>query len=231
VLIAAAATLIVELGALAFAFAAGAQWRHATLLVLGTSAVWVCIACPALASGGKGGLSAAIRAGIVADASLVALVVLWLAGPYVTLGSVVKVYCTLAALALFSIAAVRCAVSPAGRAAMAVAVSILLMTAMSAPVWTGGILSSDVASGAAGAWVVRVSPTYSIASAVPRAAFIWHEAPVMYRITWVGDSVPAPPVEWYTATILYGGSAFVLSVVAFVRAGRRRARRDYLPAP
>jgi len=228
-LTAVAATLIVELGALALALTAGAEWREATLLVLGVSVVWVCLACPALAAGGKGEMSAALRAGIVADASLVALVVLWLAGPHVTFGSVVKVYCTLAVLALFSIAAVRCAASPAGRAAVAVAVSLLLMMALSAPLWTGGLLSLDAASGAAGGWVVRVSPAYSIASSVPRAGFIWHEAPVMYSITWVGDLVPAPPVEWYTASILFGGSALVLSVVAFIRIKRRRARGRRLP--
>lgn len=225
VLAAAAATLLVEAAVFVLARAGHVPVREASLGALMASCVWVALAAPVLAAAPDGALSSLLRGGIVADASAVTLIVLWLAGPTVTLLSAAKVYCTFAAMALLAIGVVRCGRTARTRFALAVIVSVVLMAACATPLWIGGLLASAGAqrSGRILAAGLNANPVYSIASATAaEARFVWHQTAVMYRLTWVTDYAP-PPVAWYACPAVYLPAAAAFGVLAWLR---RRARPE-----
>ena len=194
------------------------------------SCVWIALAAPVLAAAPAGALSGLFRGGIVADASAVTLIALWLAGPTVTLLSAAKVYCTFAAMVLLAIGAVRCGRTVRARLALAAIVSVALMAALATPLWIGGLLASAPA-GRAG-WVLaaglNANPVYSVASATAaQARFVWHQTGVMYRLTSVTDYAP-PPVAWYACPAVYLPAAAAFGVLAWLR---RRARPETGSAP
>lgn len=228
VVAAGAATVVVELGAYVVGRAGGASQRNATLAMLAVAAVWVALAAPALAAGGRGWFDALCRGGIVADGSGVALAVLWLAPGPMTLWAALKVYCILAALAMAAVAVVRAGRSDAGRCAIAVAWSTVVMAALAAPFWSNGLIASlqGRPRRLAVAWLVRVNPFQSILAATRRQlACVWNEEPVMYRLTRVGEYVQGPSVRWYTAAALF---AIVAGIFLGVGLLRRPARE---PSP
>ena len=116
---AAAATIGVEVGVYVLALSAGAPRLHAALATLAVATLWTALAAPVLAAEAADGLGAVLRAGIVADASAVALIVLWLSCPQVGLLGAVKIYCILAAMTLPAMAVSRLACGPGGRFALA----------------------------------------------------------------------------------------------------------------
>lgn len=219
-----AVTVTVELGVYLLAMACGAGPRNATLAGIVTIAVWLALAGPAMSAGGRSAIGVLIRGVVVADASAITLVALWGAGPYITLGAAARIYCTCAGMALFAASAVTCARSVAGRCAAAVAGAAVLSTAMATPLWIGGLLRSvdHATSQTIAAWALYINPVYSMASGVAKSTgFVWHQEPVMYGITRIGDIAAAPPVPWYSAPVIYGGAAGVLGAISLMR--RRRA--------
>lgn len=249
-LAAALATMAVELGVFLGAVACGIDGRQSVMASLAAGVVWVSLAAPAMAAGSNTGLGALLRGGIVADASAVLLIVLWLATPYVSFLAAVKIYCIYAALALAGIAAVRCARAPSARFTLAAVAAIAFMTALASPFWAGGAVHAAEASGsviarsvffisaaASPSWpgppppttgridsaivtstVVHANPFYCIWSVLAdRMPYAWHQAPVMYRITYLGNYAAVPAAPWYAAVRIYIYVAGILAVTNLLR--------------
>jgi len=228
---AAIATIAVEMGV----FVAGLAWRmprlHAALAALAVCVLWTALAAPVLAAFGRTAMAALLRGGIVADASLASLLVLWAACDEMTFPAALKIYCILAAVALAGIAATRLARTPAGRCACAVAASAVLLAALASPFWIGGAIHGQPRATAEGvaAAAVYANPFYAATACLTETArFVWHQAPVMYRITRIGDYAAAPPLLWYPAAIVYLSAAGVLAILAAL-AGGVRPQTDCCP--
>ena len=224
----ATATLGVELGA----FALGRGGANGVLAAIAASLLWVAMAAPALAAGAKDAWGAVLRAGTAVDASAVALLWMWLFArspdgeALVTFVAAVKIYCVLLATGLAGISAGRLGRSAAGRATAAVAMTVVLLAALATPFWTNGLVANlaDQARRRTVACSVYVNPFYSAVSAVVHEIpFAWNEAPLMYRITLIGDYAPAPPVPWYAAVIVWSSVAAALTAT---HALRRRRKAD-----
>lgn len=219
--VAACVTIAVELGVYYGWGGCGAGTRgtfHATLMAM---VLWVIVSAGPLAAGGRTWLGILLRGGIVADASLVALVVLWLRTPYLNLLDVLLIYCTLAVLAIACVAAVSMARTAGGRFATATIAMTVTTAAAASPFWVGGLL--QVTHGtlkdnivAAAVWA---NPIYAVMSTLGEesAAFVWHQATVMYQITRIGDFAAPPPVPWYAAVVVYGVVSMLLAAVAILR--------------
>ncbi len=204
--IGAAATVAVELGAFFLARAGGAGLTASMLVSLAVSAVWVALASPAFGAGGQGIMSCWLRGGAVADASAIALFVLWLVVPAMTFVSAVKIYCIYAAVALAAAAVVGVGKSSAGRAGLAVAVAVALMIALASPVWLGGPVSylEGEAAQALTSAAVKANPFFAVMAAVSEnVRQPWTEMTLMYELTALGDTVPLPPVRWHAPVPIY----------------------------
>ena len=223
---AAAATVIVEMAVYVLARALGAPLALAALAALAACTVWVALASAAWAAAAKATLGALLRGGVVADASGVTLLVLAGISPHVTLLAALKVYCALAATALFAIALVCCGSRRPGRCGAAVAAACVLAAALGTPLWTGGLLAlgGQEAKQAAVAWAVYANPFYSVTAAVvERTRFVWHQAPVMYNITRIGDYASPPPTPWWAAAAIYAGAACVIAAAKLLISRLRRS--------
>ena len=223
---AAAVTLAVELGAYALAAWSGASARGALLASLAVATMWVALASAPLAAGGRDVFSAALRGAVPADASLLTLLVLWplargpASGPYLSLAGVAEAYCVLAAMAVFSIAAVACARSRPGRQTAALAAAIVLAAAIATPFWTSGLLHAlpDAPAKSADAWALRANPFTCVTVAVTeRVGFFWHEWGLMYEAFGTFRPYPPPPALWYSAPIFWTALAGALGLAAVVR--------------
>ncbi|HUT57427.1 MAG TPA: hypothetical protein VNA25_06210 [Phycisphaerae bacterium] len=226
VLIAAVVTAAIVLGSYGLARAAGAEPREAILAALALMTMWVALSSASLAAEGKTWLSAAIRGAVPADTCLLALLILAplarhpnARAAYLSIGGVFKIYCTLAALAVFSVAAVCLSSRPTGRRALALAVSLLLAAAVASPFWINGLLEAiPYQSGkTVVAWAVHANPFYSVTGAiVERVRFFWHEWGMMYgRIGRFAD-YPPPPIRWYSSALIYGALASIVGLCAIV---------------
>lgn len=205
------ATVLVELGAYATGRGLGIGPVASVLAALAATAVWTALAAPAAAAGPKGRLDALFRGGIVADASAISLLVLWLivpdnprtGQPYFTFLAAVKIYCTLAAMALAAVAVVTCGRTVAGRHALAVGVAVALMLLLTSLLWAGVPLAAAPAEcrtsvAAATLWI---NPFWSIGAAVVRETdFVWTRYGMMYRLNPVRHYA-TPNVPWYAATV------------------------------
>ena len=222
VAVAAIATIAVELGIYLLGRACGAGIRNSTLAALATGVLWTAVASGVLAGGGKNSLGSLLRGGIVADASAVVLIVLWLSVPQMTLLAALKVYCIYAAMALAAVAAVTAAKSPDGKYTMGVAAAVVMFVSLTTPLWIGGMLAEadpkitrNIVT-----WATYANPFYCVIAAVEQMRFVWHRAPLMYHITRIGDSAAPPPVPWFAAAAIYACLAVMLSLVSLLR--RRR---------
>jgi len=221
-ILAAAATLAVEMGVFAAAMAGRMPPLRAALAVLATCVLWVVLATPALAASGRTAMGALLRGGIVADASLVSLLVLWAYCDEVTILAVLKIYCILVALTLTAVASTRLARTPAGRYIWAVLASAVLLGVLAGPFWIGGPIRGATRATAENlvAATVYANPFYAVTACLMETArFVWHQARVMYRITRIGDYASAPPLRWYPAVVIYLSAAVMLAVLAALARG------------
>jgi hypothetical protein len=223
VALAAGATVAVELGVFAAARWAGVPPARTAVATLATATLWVVLVTAPLAAGARGALGAVFRGGIVADASLPALIVLAVGGS-VGAGGAIAVYVVLAAVALAAVAAVRIARTAWGRHALAAATSVVLAVLLASPLWVGGLLGVAEGSlrGRIAYAAIAVNPFYAVTSATAGSTgFVWHQAPVMYSLTHLGDTAAAPPVPWYVTAVLYGCVAGMLAGASLVRKARK----------
>lgn len=220
--LAALATVLVGVGVFVAARWAGIPPVRSSTATLAAATLWVALVSAPLAAGGDTAFGSLLRGGVVVDASIPALILLVAAGPMTVLEAV-KVYCILAAVALWAIALVRIARTPWGRSALSVAASTVILALLASPLWVAG--PADALSGAARRAVVRfavtANPFYAVSRAtVESTGFVWHQAPVMYPLTWIGEHLTSPPVPWYHTAVLYAAVAAMLGGVALVRKNR-----------
>lgn len=221
------ATLAVVLGVYLAGRAAGAGPPDATVASLAAGTLWLALASPILAAGGSGALSALVRGGIVADASGLALLVLWLlrrfshaGGPCLTFLAAVEIYCTFVAIALVQVAAARCPRSPAWRYAAAILAAAIMAALLATPFWVTGPagMAAPRTRPAIAAAAVYLNPFYSVTSAVvEQTGIVWHQRGALYDLSGLFEHHAPPPVPWYTAAVLYSLLAGILAATHLVR--------------
>ena len=218
-LAAAAVTVAVELGVFFAAIGGGVSRGNAALACLAVSIVWIILACPAVCTAFQKPLAALLCGVAVADASAVALVVLYFMCPQVSFPAAMKIYCIYAAVALACIAAVNCARTHAGKFVVATGIAAMLMFILAGPFWIGVL--ADVPRQIKPAFVtsaVYANPFYCIWSAiVENLPLAWHQMPVMYRFTYMGSHIAPPPVPWYAAVIIYSAIAATFTATNLLR--------------
>ena len=221
----AVATMGIGLGA--FLLARGSD---AVGAALAASVVWVALACPLTSSAPRDVWGALLRGGTVVDASAVTLLCLWVfargsAGdPYVTFAAAAKAYCVLLGVGLAGIAGARLGTTPPSRCAWAIVTAAVLLAATATPFWAGGLLLAlpRAAQDRAAAWAVTINPFYAVTSTIaPETKFAWNEARLMYRITVIGEDIPAPSGKWQATSLLWVGVAILLAATHLVRSRRR----------
>ncbi len=220
-----AMTLAVELGCFFVGRVYGAEFRLALLATLGIMSLWVVLAPGPLAAWGRGNLSAFLRGGIVADATGVALLVIWMfapAGACLTFMGVVKLYCVFVAVTLMGVSAVCLARSSAGRQVVAVIAVGLLAIALASPVWAsahiGGPSPSPEVQQTIADWAIRVNPFYAACGAVVyETNFVWHDWGMMYDFSRIGEYVSPGEVLWYQTILLYLALAGGLGLLGILR--------------
>ncbi len=213
------ATWAVELGVWAVALGAGMSPAGAMVGLSATATLWVALAAPAWACGGHGPLSAMLRAGTVADASGVALLVGWLAGmgpDGQSLLSVAAVYAILLSMALAATALVLVPADRRWRAAWAALGSVVLCALLTTPVWVNGLLEA-VPFERAVRWATlakRVNPFFGVSAAL---GVFWENESLMYRVTVIGEDVPTDGVRWYDPAWRLAALAVFAGTVAAIR--------------
>ena len=205
------ATILVEGGTYLAGLILGVGPMSSALAALAAATVWTALAAPPAAAGGRHWLDALLRGGTVADASAVVLLALWLfardgqtGDPYVTFTAAVKIYCTLAAMALLAVAVVTCGRSVAGRHILAVALAVMFVLLLTSLLWAGVPLalfdSAETRARLAGG-ALWINPFCSVAAATVRETnFTWYRYGLMYTITPVTHYPKVDP-PWYAATL------------------------------
>lgn len=192
---------------------------HATVTLL-TGLLWIILAVPVLAASGGSWLEGLFRGGIVADASLVVLLVLGLTGPAFTVPGAVAAYLLWAAVTLALCALVLLARRAPVRQVLAVVAAVLVLAIAAGPFWVNGLLLA--AEGPARETAIRVTlelnPVLAtLGTMPPEFAPVWNEQPILYEHTVLGRDVSMLTVPWYVTAILYAGLALVFGSAALLR--------------
>ena len=205
VALAAAATLLVGLGCRYGALHAGAGALGADVLALMALTVWIALAAGPLAAGAPDALGSLLRAGILADAAAVVLLVLGLDGATLTWGVGIRLYLLWAGLALAAAGLVRLAARPTGRAAMALAAATAAFVACASLFWSPGLLArlDGPARQAALTVIAWTNPLLGLSQTLAATGFVWTEQPVLYGITRVGQDYLPAPLCWQAAAIFW----------------------------
>ena len=218
ILTAVAATVLVQLSVWAFAVRRMPAADAAALTLL-ASVLWVFIAAPIFAAGGRTGLEGLFRGGSVIDASIVLLVVLAVRGRPLQWMGAVKVYLILAAVGLTQCALVWTAGSARARHVLAAAAVLLVLAVSAGPFWANGAIMA-----APGPWrdrigyaVVAANPVFAFAGCLPKGSFIWHQKPLLYEFTVLGRDSPMHPAAWYVTVMVYAVLAAAVAAAAVAR--------------
>ena len=212
-LIAAGATVVVQLGTY---FIFGGE----VALTLLVAFVWVVVAAPVFAAGGRSVIDALLRGGAVIDASVVVLIVSVSAGPALGLVGAIKIYLIFCSVAMAGCSLVLLGRNVTSRHILS-AVAVLLILAIAAgPFWTNGIITSASAS-----WRERVAfgvracnPVFSTIKCLNVGyGFVWNEKPILYEHTVLGHDVADQSARWYVTVGVYGIFAFIVGAIATVR--------------
>ncbi len=228
------ATLVVELGCFFVCLSGGAGFDMSLIATLGIMSLWTVISSGPLAWWGRGNFLALLRGGLVADATCISLLIIWLQSPNdsgLSFSGVVKLYCVFTAVTLAGVSAVLCVKRPAARLTVAVIVVGLLFCALASPVWAsvhlGGSEPSPEAQQAIANWAVRINPFYAACDAVVfETNFIWHGWGEMYDLTRIGEYVSPVGVRWYQTVFLYLAAAIFFGIIALLRS-RGRGRESF----
>ena len=225
VIASAAATFAVIVGFYAAACVSGAPSGNCILAALAAGTIWTAVASPIMSAGAAGALASAMRLAAVVDTAGVSLLVIWLCGRVGIGGGVgfvaaVKIYCVWAVMALAGFAAVFLARSAAGRYAIGVAAGLVGLLAAASPFWTNGIVEHVDAQTrqAVVTAAVQCNPFYAVmASVVDQTRLVWHQAPVLYDITRIGQYNAPAPAMWHPFVIRCGALALFLAACAVIR--------------
>lgn len=212
------ATLAVELAIFIAARLTGAGMANALVASLAVATIWIIIAAPVLAAGGRDWLAAALRAGVMADATGAFLLVVWVYGlaagdvpGRLSFLGVLKLYVIFATMCLVAVALVSMAASQGRRYVLAMVCVMAMLMLAATPFWMNGLLKA-APSGAAGdltTAAVTFNPVYSVMLAVlPDTGIVWHLSPnVMYHLTRIGEYNAPAPVAWYDWVWRFGAIA------------------------
>ncbi len=221
-LIAAGATMTVQLGTY-FAASGAMNSPGATVVTLLVSLLWIIIASPVFAAGGRSVLDGLLRGGAVVDAGAVVLVVLAASGALVGTAGAIKIYLIWCSLTLAGCSLVLLGRNIASRHVLAVFAVLLMLVVAAGPFWANGIIMS-----ASSPWRERVgfivraaNPVFATTECLagtPR--FVWNERYILYEHTVLGRDVPVRAAAWYVTVGGYGIFAVVFGVIA--AAVRRR---------
>lgn len=226
-LVAATVTILLELGAFFLARRLGRPANEAMVVFLAVASLWLALAPAALAAAGRGVMSPLLRGGIVADATGVCVLVLWLATPHVRFWGAVQLYCLAWSMALVGITAVWIARKPVGRCIAAVLAAMLFALALTSLLWLGAWIgrSSGPLDASVATWAVGINPFCAMTNVVARDVhFIWTEWGNMYAWTPVGEYAMPAPISWYETCLFYLSLAGGFVCVALLRDGIRRFR-------
>lgn len=186
------------------------------------SLLWLVLAAPIFAAGGRCLLDGMVRAGAVIDAGIVVLVVLAASGGAVGPLAAVKIYLLWCAVALTECAVTQQAAAPRKRFILGIVAATAVLITAAGPFWTNAIVQS-----AEGPWANRMAlavtasnPVYATVATVPQAKFVWNEMPILYELTVLGRDVAIRTCPWYATAIGYAVVALLLMLRAHV--GRRR---------
>ena len=225
-LLAAGLTILVHMAIYAAA-SAMASPASAVATLLG-SLLWIVVAAPMFAAGGRSLLEGLLRGAAVIDAGIVVLVVLAAGNDSVGPLGAVKVYLVWCAVALAGCAAAQQARRVRTRhvlAAVAVAAVVLISAG---PFWANGMIHA-----AQGPWrdrsvlaVTASNPVYATVACLGDTRFVWHEMPLLYEFTVLDRDVPIKLCPWYPTA---GGYAAV-ALLLMLRARLARRRRANSPA-
>lgn len=225
-------TAVAMVGLYLAARAGGATEANCVLTALAAVVLWIAIAAPMISASADDWASRLLRAGALADAAGLCLLVIWLLGragrePVLQFVAAVKVYCILGVMTLAAAAAVSVARGIVARYAAALASAIVLLVACSTPFWINGLV--DYASPA---WRTRIvelavesNPFYAVTTIlVERTHQVWHQSPVIYDITRIGEYNAPGPAEWYWFVLGCGAAGAAFFAVAMVRARWRSSK-------
>jgi len=221
VVVAAAATIAVDLGGYAAARSLGADVVVGTILV---GLAWLTLAAPVFAAGGPTPLDGVLRAGAVADAGVVVLAVL-VAVDHLSVAGAVGVYLLWAAVALAECGVVWTAHSRGSRHVVAAVAAFAVLAVSAGPFWANRLIDAadPDARRTRARVVVAVNPVYAVADAIaPEVNFVWHESRnrILYEYSALGRDVVMPFAGWYVTAGVYAVVAAGAGAVAVIR--RRR---------
>lgn len=214
--------------------AGGGSDRHGLVAMLMSMTGWTALAGAVAATGPQRLLDASFRVGTVTDTCGVILLVAALVSPDVTVLSALAIYLVLVSVGFFAGGVTRLARRAVNRRALAIVAAVVLAAALTTPAWVGGLLRAAEGStrDAVAAWAVRINPIYPVTSAVAEEiGFVWHQAPVMYGITWLGDIATPPAAPWYSAAAVYAPLAVIFWSLAILRGRRARTDADGQESP
>ena len=204
----------------------GSSGAMGLLASLAIGTIVVAVAGPLVAASGRGVWAVVLRAGAVADGAGVALLAIWVAGllglgPGITFAAACKVDCVYIVMVLAGSAAVCVARSPVARHAVAVASAAVLLLAVASPFWVNGLIERAKDKDSRQTVVdlaVESNPFYSVSAAVmDQTNLVWHQAPVLYNLTRIGEYTAPSPVEWYAFVLRCGLVGVFFIAVAIVR--------------
>jgi hypothetical protein len=183
--------------------------------------VWLCLAAAPLAAGAADHLGGLFRAGIMADAGVLVLLIVAMTGPGITWSLGWRVYLLWLAVALAAAGVAQLAQTPVARACWAVGFSTIAFAACASLIWSGGLVAYSLAPmrEAILAAAAAVNPLLGLSQLLRPQGFIWMEQPVMYGLTRVGQDYPAPAIAWHVTVSIWG----VVALAAWTTILARRA--------
>lgn len=198
-LIAAGATVAVQLGTY-FVASVAMNSPVATVITLLVSLLWIVIAAPVFAAGGRSALDGLIRGGTVVDASAVVLIVLVAGRAAIGTVGAIKIYLIWCSLTLAGCSLVLSGRNAPSRHILAALVVLLMLVVAAGPFWTNGIIMSVSAPWRerVGFVVRAINPVFATTECLAGApTFIWNERPILYEHTVLGRDVPVRAAAWY----------------------------------
>lgn len=218
------ATFAAILGVYAAARLSGAAETNCVLATMAVCTLWMAIAGPICACA-RTWSARLLLAGTVADAAGVCLLIVWLSGmagqgPGLQFVAAVKIYCIFVAMVLAAAAAVSLARSVVSRHAVALAAAIVLLLACSTPFWINGLIEQAEPQSRQRIIAVAVesNPFYAVTAAlVDQTRLVWHQSPVLYNITRIGEYNAPGPTEWYSFVLRCGVVGALFAAAGIIR--------------
>jgi hypothetical protein len=204
------ATVLVQMSVYVAAGAALPE-PAASAAALMASLVWLLLAAPIFAAGGRSMVDGMVRGGCVADGGLVVLIAVG-CGEALGFWGVVKVYVIWLAVALAASAAVQQARRVRARHVAAAAVVAVLLALAAGPFWANWIiLAADPPwRGRLSSAVAAASGVYATVGCMENVGFVWTQCPILYQHTVLSRDVQFAPPPWQATAAGFAALAALL---------------------